>query len=86
MKTVKFEIDTDALERSITSLQEETEGLKRDLESLTASMEALNQTWEGAAKEAYMTQYRNDRQNMEILCGERISGQRQQGKNGDFPD
>ena len=65
---MRYEIDTDALQRDIGELQSLLQSLRGQLKKLDGSMQILNQTWEGTAKEAYMTEYREDLAAMEELC------------------
>lgn len=65
---MRYEIDTDALQRDIDELDSLLRELRGQLSSLDASMQSLNQTWEGLAKEAYLLEYQKDMINMEALC------------------
>lgn len=65
---MKIEINTDALGRDVSSLQNQYNALKRNLDSLNSSMTSLNSSWEGDAKSEYLRVYQQDYNTMKSLC------------------
>ena len=64
---MNIEINIDALNRDIESLQNLYVSFEKNKDLLNTSMHSLNETWEGVAKEAYLVQYQLDELQIDVL-------------------
>lgn len=65
---MEFEVHTDQLERTVTSMQTTLEDIEQTRNRILQGFESLSGMWEGAAHDAFQVRYQENDTLLQTLC------------------